>query len=63
MPEPTQPFRFEIWRDMRGEYRVRLLDGDEVLLATDGFTRKQSAINAINSLKRNGPSAPVEDNS
>lgn len=55
--------RFEIYRDKAGEYRVRFKYNSEVMFATEGYKTKASAINAIESIKKNGPGADVEDNS
>ena len=54
---------FEIWKDKKGEYRVRFKYNSEVMFSTEGYTSKASAQNAIDSIKKNGPNAPVEDNS
>lgn len=54
-------YKFDIWKDKREQYRVRFRWNDEVLFATDGYENKQSALNAIESIKRNGPEAETED--
>jgi uncharacterized protein YegP (UPF0339 family) len=54
---------FEIWKDKKGEFRVRFKYNSEVMFSTEGYTSKASAQNAIDSIKKNGPNAPVEDNS
>lgn len=54
---------FEIWKDKKGEYRVRFKYNSEVMFSTEGYSSKASAQNAIESIKKNGPNAPVEDNS
>lgn len=56
-------YKFEIYRDKAGEYRVRFKYNSEIIFSTEGYTSKASAQNAISSIKTNGPSAPVEDNS
>jgi uncharacterized protein len=33
------------------------------MFSTEGYSSKASARNAIESIKKNGPEAPVEDNS
>ncbi|NTE95163.1 YegP family protein [Agrobacterium tumefaciens] len=53
--------KFEIYRDKAGEYRVRFKYNSEVIFATEGYTSKSGAQNAIASIKKNGPDAPVED--
>ncbi len=55
--------KFEIWKDKKGEYRVRFKYNSETIFSTEGYTSKASAQNAIDSIKKNGPNAPVEDNS
>ncbi|QDY99184.1 YegP family protein [Nitratireductor mangrovi] len=55
--------KFEIYKDKRGEYRVRFKYNSEIMFSTEGYTSKASAENAIESIKKNGPKAPVEDNS
>lgn len=55
--------KFEIWKDKKGEFRVRFKYNDEVMFSTEGYTSKASAQNAIDSIKKNGPGAPTEDNS
>lgn len=55
--------KFEIYRDKAGEYRVRFKYNSETIFSTEGYTSKASAQNAIDSIKKNGPSAPTEDNS
>ncbi len=54
---------FEIYKDKAGEFRVRFKYNSEVMFATEGYASKASAQNAIASIKKNGPDAPVEDNS
>jgi uncharacterized protein YegP (UPF0339 family) len=55
--------KFEIYRDKAGEYRVRFKYNSEVIFSTEGYSSKSSAENAIDSIKKNGPGAPTEDNS
>lgn len=54
--------KFEIWKDKKGEYRVRFKYNNEVMFSTEGYTTKAGAQNAIESIKKNGPKAEVEDN-
>jgi len=54
---------FEIYKDKAGEYRVRFKYNSEVIFSTEGYVSKSSAQNAIDSIKKNGPGAPTEDNS
>jgi uncharacterized protein len=55
--------KFEIHKDSRGEYRVRFKYNSETMFSSEGYSSKSSATAAIESLKANGPGAPVEDNS
>ncbi len=55
--------KFEIWRDKAGEFRVRFKYNSEIMFWTEGYSSKASAQNAIDSIKKNGPDAPTEDNS
>ena len=55
--------KFEIYKDKAGEYRVRFKYNSEVMFATAGYASKTSALNAIESIRKNGPGAEVEDNS
>ena len=55
--------KFEIYKDKKGEFRVRFKYNSEIMFSTEGYASKASAQNAIDSIKKNGPEAPVEDNS
>lgn len=55
--------KFEIYKDKAGEYRARFKYNDEVMFSTEGYASKAGAQNAIASVKKNGPDAPIEDNS
>ncbi|MFT3968109.1 MAG: YegP family protein [Sphingobium sp.] len=55
--------KFEIYKDKAGEFRVRFRYNTEILFSTEGYSSKASAKNAIESIKKNGPEAPIEDNS
>ncbi|MCO6181113.1 YegP family protein [Ciceribacter sp. RN22] len=55
--------KFEIFKDKVGEYRVRFQYNGEVIFATEGYKNKAGALNAIESVKKNAPAAPTEDNS
>lgn len=55
--------KFEIHKDKRGEFRVRFKYNQETMFSTEGYSSKSSAQAAIDSIKKNGPGAPVEDNS
>ena len=53
--------KFEIYKDKAGEFRVRFKYNSEVMFSTEGYATKASAKNAIDSIKKNGPDAPVDD--
>lgn len=55
--------KFEIYKDSAGEFRVRFKYNSEIMFSTQGYASKASAENAIDSIKKNGPGAPTEDNS
>jgi len=53
----------EIYKDKAGECRVRFKYNSEVMFSTEGYSSKDSARSAIDSIKTNGPGAEIEDNS
>lgn len=55
--------QFEIWKDQKGEFRVRFKYNNEVIFSTEGYSSKASARSAINSVLEYGPDAEIEDNS
>ena len=55
--------KFEITKDKAGEFRVKFKYNAETIFSTEGYSSKASAQNAIDSIKKNGPGADVEDNS
>jgi uncharacterized protein YegP (UPF0339 family) len=55
--------KFEIYKDKAGEFRVRFKYNSEIMFSTEGYSSKASAVNAIESIKKNGPGAPTEDHS
>lgn len=53
--------RYEVFKSS-DQYWFRLKAGNgETILASQGYTTKESAINGINSITENAPSAMVED--
>ena len=54
---------FEIYKDKAGEFRVKFKYNSETMFSTEGYASKASAVNAIESIKKNGPGAPTEDKS
>jgi uncharacterized protein YegP (UPF0339 family) len=59
--EPPVAHKFEIYKDKAGEFRVRFKYNSEIMFSTEGYTSKASALNAIESMKKNGPGAPIDD--
>lgn len=47
--------------DKSGEYRAYFEYNNEKIFWTEGYSSKASAKNAIESIKKNGPGAPTED--
>ncbi len=54
-------YKFEIYKDKAGEFRVRFKYNSETMFSTEGYSSKASAKNAIESMKKNGPDADVDD--
>jgi uncharacterized protein YegP (UPF0339 family) len=55
-------YKFEIAKDKAGEFRVRFkAPNGEVMFATEGYSSKASAKNAIASIQKNGPDAEIDD--
>ncbi|TMM48762.1 YegP family protein [Qipengyuania marisflavi] len=55
--------QFEIYKDKAGEFRARFKYNSEVMFSSEGYSSKASAKEAVESMKSNGPSAEVVDNS
>lgn len=53
--------KFEIYKDKAGEFRVRFAYNGETIFSTEGYKSKASALNAIESIKKNGPGAPIDE--
>ena len=53
--------KFEIYKDKSGEFRVRFKYNSETMFSTEGYASKASAVKAIESIKKNGPSAEIDD--
>ena len=54
---------FEIYKDKKGEFRVRFKYNSEIMFSTEGYASKASAKNAIKSIQTKGPGAETVDNS
>lgn len=55
--------KFEIKKNKAGEYVAYFKYNAESIFWTEGYKSKASAMNAIESIKKNGPPAEIEDNS
>jgi uncharacterized protein YegP (UPF0339 family) len=55
--------RFEIRKNKGGEFVAYYCYNSESIFWTEGYSSKSGAINAIESIKKNGPNAPTEDKS
>ena len=53
--------RFEIRKNKAGEFVAYFLHNSETIFWTEGYASKASARNAIDSIRKNGPEAPIED--
>jgi len=55
--------KFEIYKDKSGEFRWRLIASNGQMIANsgEGYKSKDSAKNGIESVKKNAPTAAVED--
>ncbi len=55
--------KFEIYKGKIGDFHWRLThtNGQVIANSGEGYTTKVNAINGINSVKANAPSATVED--
>ena len=52
---------FEIYKDKAGEFRVRFKYNSEVMFSTEGYSSKDGAKKAIESIKKNAPGAEVTE--
>ena len=53
--------KFVIRRSANGEYRAYFEYNKEKVFWTEGYSSKSGAKNAIESIKKNGPGAPTDD--
>ena len=53
--------KFVIKKTSNGEYRAYFNYNSEKMFWTEGYSSRSGAVDAIESLKKNGPGAPVED--
>ncbi|MCM2504735.1 DUF1508 domain-containing protein [Aureimonas altamirensis] len=53
--------KFEVYKDGKGEFRVRFKYNSEVIFSTEGYSSKAGAHRAIESIKKYVADASVED--
>jgi uncharacterized protein YegP (UPF0339 family) len=55
-------YKFQVYKDKTGEFRFRFkASNGETMFISEGYKQKASAINAIESIKKNAPGATTED--
>ncbi|AHG46802.1 YegP family protein [Rhizobium redzepovicii] len=55
-------YKFEVYKDKAGEFRFRFkASNGETMFLSEGYKAKASAMSAIESIKKNTPSADVVD--
>jgi uncharacterized protein YegP (UPF0339 family) len=52
--------KFVIEQNKAGEYVAKFKYNNEIIFWTEGYSSRANAQNAIDSIKKNGPDAPVE---
>jgi uncharacterized protein YegP (UPF0339 family) len=53
--------KFTIKQNKAGEYVAYFKYNSETIFWTEGYSSKAGAVNAIESVKKNGPGAPTEE--
>ena len=54
--------KFELYKDKKGEYRWKLVaPNGQTIAIGEGYTTKESAKNGIESVKKNAPTAAVNE--
>ncbi len=57
-------YKFEIYRDNQDKFRFRFVaPNGETMFSGQGYTRKQSVMNAIESIRKNTTEAVIDDQS
>ena len=55
--------KFTIYKDKAGEFRFRLkARNGEIIAVSEGYKAKASALNGIESVRKNAPDAKIEKN-
>jgi uncharacterized protein YegP (UPF0339 family) len=56
------PYKFEVYTDKKGETRFRFkAPNGETMFGSEGYKSKSSAMSAIESIKKNAPTANVDE--
>ena len=56
------PYKFEVYKDKAGEFRFRFkAPNGQTMFSGEGYKKKQGAIKAIESIKKNVNDAMVDD--
>ncbi len=56
------PYKFEIFKDEKEEFRFRFVaPNGEIMLQSEGYTRKEKCLNAIDSIQRNSAEAEIKE--
>jgi len=53
--------KFVIEKNKKGEFVAKFKYNSELIFWTEGYVNKSSAKNAIESILKNGPGAPIEE--
>lgn len=53
-------YKFEIFKDKKEEYRFRMVaPNGQIIAVGEGYTRKESCLNTIQSIKKNAAEAEI----
>jgi uncharacterized protein len=56
------PYKFVLYKDKKGEFRFRFkAPNGETMFSSEGYKQKQSAMGAIESIKKNAADADVDE--
>ena len=54
--------KFELYKDAKGEYRFKLVaPNGQTIAVSEGYKSRDSAVNGIASVKKNAPTAKIEE--
>lgn len=53
--------KFVIEKNKAGEFVAKFRYNSDLIFWTEGYSSKAGAVNAIESIKKNGPGAPTEE--